>query len=175
MKDAPVKTIIHPLTISSGHYSSFYEIIQTGAVDYCDKKEIKVEDFSEKLFSRPQNWQPRKLALYYEARKNNCVRHEDLQKYLRGIGYKIIADPHPSLLINAMKELSKKILSEECQLPWFTSIILLGKKRDYINNKFLFAIDRRSNGLRTLKLHKINNSHAPINEDCAVLIEKIKN
>ncbi|MFZ4648780.1 MAG: hypothetical protein ACOYMB_04095 [Patescibacteria group bacterium] len=163
--------IEYPVNVSASHISNFSEITKNGSITRCFELELGGPYFAKKIFQQPKSKEQKKLVLYFEGAKQS-IKSSDLNKHLSGKGYKIINDPHPSLLINAMDVLTKEILIE-LELPWFTSILLPTHEKDYMKvsdgTPCIFSIQRRSDGDRDFKLHAAD---MVFDNSCALLIEK---
>ena len=162
----------YPVHVSPTHFSNFSEITKNGSITRCFKLELSEPYFKRRLFKRPNTLDEKELILYFEG-ANQYIKSVELEAHLVRKNYKIINDPHPSLLINAMSILTNKTLTK-LGIPWFTSILLPTKKKDYMvvsdGTPCIFSIQRGCDGNRDFKLH---SASMIFDNSCALLVEKI--
>ncbi len=167
--------ISHTMIIETTQFKDFIDIIKTGAISRYFEDKSNDQNYREKLFSPTELKVPKKIHIYFEG-PDQMIPCENINYYLRRRGYKIINDPHPSLLINALKLLSNQTLLR-LGLPSLTSIILPTSEKNFIflgdnKNPFIFSIKLEANRSRYLHLER-----ADINYDkkFALIVQKISN
>lgn len=162
----------YPVNVSPTHFSNFSEITRNGSITKFFKLELSEPYFKRRLFKRPKTLDEKELILYFEG-ANQSIESAELESHLVKEGNKIIEDPHPSLLINAMGILTNKTLTK-LGIPWFTSILLPTKIKDYMvisdGTHCIFSIQRGGYGNRDFKLHAAD---IIFKNSCAFLVEKI--
>ncbi len=167
--------ISHKLVIETNQFKNFADIIKTGAISRYFENKGEDNNYRQKLFSPIDLKGPKKIYLYYEG-EDQIIPCENIASYFKARGYKIINDPHPSLLINSLKQLSNQSL-KRIGLPPLTSIILPTSEKNFIflkndNHPFILSIKFEVNGSRYLCLEKADIDY---DKKFALIVQKISN
>lgn len=167
--------ISHQLIIETNQFKNFTDIIKTGAISRYFE-DSKIDDaYRQKLFSSINLTGPKKIYLFFEGPKQ-MIPCENISSYLKKRGYKIINNPHPSLLINSLKQLSNQTL-KRIGLAAEVSIILPSIEKHFIflkgdNKPYILAIKFEAGGSRYLHLERADNNY---DSKFALLIQKKSN
>lgn len=81
------------------------------------------ETCKSKILSEPVSTKEEELVLYWEGKNQRILGGKDLYAYFESKGYEVVEKAHPSLLINAMKELTEDKLTE-MGIPSYVDIVL---------------------------------------------------
>lgn len=104
--------------------SSFEEIVQTGNFNngYYDHLE-KNKKCRNAIMAPVTGLSEEELVLYWEDENQVIPGGTDIYKYFDEKGYEVVEKAHPSLLVNAMAQLTEEKLTE-MGIPTYVNIIL---------------------------------------------------
>ncbi len=131
---------------------------------------------SELFFAVPSDSQERSLALISikECSWNKYSKNaeEEFTKYIAALGYKPVANAHPTLLINSLKKLNEGVF-KKVGMRWFESLLLVQDKKGYnivVDNgeDCVFSIQRGMSKKYLFGLHQ-----RIFHEEDAYIVEKI--
>ena len=163
---------ITTINVVPQQFFSFEEIVKNGNFDdYYDH----LEDDSRcrnAIFAPVASTVEEELVLYWEGDQQFIPGAKDIYTYFAEKGYEVIEKAHPSLLINAMKELTEEKLTE-MGIPDYVDIVLPTSVDSLLRNQdddLCFLEAHRHDGFRRLRLL---NFHDEWNKDLAFLLRKI--
>ena len=154
--------------------SSFEEIIETGKFnDEIYEHFRKNKKCREAILAPVLNIREEELVLYYEGENQIIPGGKDIYAYFKSKGFEVIEKAHPSLLVNAMHELTEEKLTE-MGIPSFVNVVLPTSEDSLLPNEdsdLCFLEACRCDGDRELDLCCFNGER----EDFyAFLLRKMK-
>jgi len=104
--------------------SSFEEIVKIGKFNNGYYEHLKTNGNCRKAILAPvDSTSEEELVLYYEGKDQIIPGGKDIYAYFKSKGFEVIEKAHPSLLINAMSELTEEKLTE-MGIPSHVDIVL---------------------------------------------------
>lgn len=135
--------------------SSFEEIVEIGKFNNGYYKHLETNETCRKAVLAPIiSSTEEELVLYYEGENQIIPGGKDIYAYFKSNGYEVVEKAHPSLLVNAMRELTEEKLTE-MGIPSYVNIVL-PTSEDFLLPRVIgglcFLDAYRSDGSRKLHL-----------------------
>ncbi|MBU0612072.1 hypothetical protein KKA39_00110 [Patescibacteria group bacterium] len=124
--------IVRSLGVIQTPFSSFEEIIEVGKLNGGVIQPLQDKQFRESFFSSV-NTKGEELQLCFGSRQM-MPGGEDLAFYLDYFNLELIESAHPSLLINAMAELTERVLAD-MEIPRYMGVVMPVKQPSFLNSR----------------------------------------
>lgn len=116
--------VVTSLTVTPKQFSNFEEVVETGKFNNGYYDHLKKDSTCKaKVLSSVDGLLEENLVLYYEGGNQTLPEGSAIYDYFAQQGLEVVENPHPSLLVNAMGQLTEENLAS-LGIPRYVNIVL---------------------------------------------------